>query len=57
MAWHQPGLPEPMMVSLLMHICITRPQRVKLKFPVQCSLWFWVSCDMFLTQLAVSTTQ
>ena len=32
MAWRQPGdkpLSEPMMVSLLMHICITRPQWVK----------------------------
>ena len=32
MAWSRPGdktLSEPMMVSLLMHICITRPQWVK----------------------------
>ena len=32
MAWCQPGskpLSEPMMVSLLMHICITQPQWVK----------------------------
>ena len=32
MAWRQPGdkpLPEPMMVSLLTHICVTRPQWVK----------------------------
>ena len=32
MVWHQPGdkpLSEIMMVSLLMHICITRPQWVK----------------------------
>ena len=31
MAWHQSGdkpLSEPMMVSLLMHICVTRPQWV-----------------------------
>ena len=31
MAWHRPGdkpLSEPMMVSLLMHICVTRPQWV-----------------------------
>ena len=29
MAWHRPGdkpLPEPVMVSLLTHICVTRPQ-------------------------------
>ena len=32
MAWRHPGdkpLSEPMMVSLPMHICVTRPQRVK----------------------------
>ena len=32
MAWHRPGdkpLSEPMMVSLLTHICLTRPQCVK----------------------------
>ena len=34
MAWRRPGdkpLFEPMMVSLLMHICVTRPQWVKPK--------------------------
>ena len=33
MAWHLPGdkpLSEPMMVSLLTHICVTRPQWVKI---------------------------
>ena len=33
MAWRRPGdkpLSGPMMVSLLTHICVTRPQRVKL---------------------------
>ena len=38
MAWCSPGnkpLSEPMMVNLLMHICITRPQRVnKMLYPV-----------------------
>ena len=32
MAWRRPGdkpLSEPMMISLLMHICVTRPQWVK----------------------------
>ena len=32
MAWRRPGakpLSEPMMVSLLTHICVTRPQWVK----------------------------
>ena len=31
MAWHRPGnkpLSEPMMVSLLMHVCVTGPQWV-----------------------------
>ena len=31
MAWHRPGnnpLSEPMMISLLMHICVTQPQWV-----------------------------
>ena len=34
MAWRRPGnklLSEPMMVNLLMHICITRPQGIKQK--------------------------
>ena len=34
MAWHRPGdkpLPEPMLVSLLTHKCVTRPQWVKMK--------------------------
>ena len=35
MAWRRPGnkpLSEPMMVSLLTHICVTRPQWVKHRF-------------------------
>ena len=35
MAWHRPGdkpLSEPMMISSLTHICVTRPQWVKLNF-------------------------
>ena len=38
MAWRRPGdkpLSEPMMVSLLIHICVTRPQWVKIKIYVQ----------------------
>ena len=34
MAWHRPGfkpLSEPMMVGLLTHICVTRPQRLPRK--------------------------
>ena len=36
MAWRQPGdkpLSEPMMVSLLIHICVNRPQWVKAVLP------------------------
>ena len=36
MAWRRPddkALSEPMMVNLLTHICVTRPQWVKLMFP------------------------
>ena len=35
MAWHRPGnkpLSEPVMARLLMHVCITRPQWVKMCF-------------------------
>ena len=38
MAWCHPGakpLSEPMMVSLLTHICVTRPQLVKIIKPLQ----------------------
>ena len=37
MAWRRPGdkpLSEPMMVSLLTHICVTRPQWVKVEWPL-----------------------
>ena len=40
LAWHRPGnhpLSEPMTVSLLTHICVTRPQWVK--YYVKTSLW------------------
>ena len=36
MAWRRPGdkpLSEPMLVSLLMHICVTRPHLVNLVWP------------------------
>ena len=47
MAWRRPGdkpLSEPMMVSLLTHICVTRPQRVKVThlYPV---LWQYFYCS------------
>ena len=37
MAWRRPGdkpLSEPMMVSLVTHICVTRPQRVNGRRPI-----------------------
>ena len=39
MAWHQSGdkpLSEPMMVSLLMHICITQPRWVNALYGMNC---------------------
>ena len=44
MAWRQPGdkpLSEPMMVSLLTHKCVTRPQ--------------WVNCQMFIGPASQTT--
>ena len=44
MAWCRPGdkpLSEPMMVSLLTHICVTRPQWVKDESPGK-----WTHCDL-----------
>ena len=56
MAWRRPGdkpLSEPVMVSLLTHICVTRPQWVKgysydnihidMKFHIQTLLWTFFS--------------
>ena len=45
MAWRRPGdkpLSEPMMVSSLTHICVTRPQWVKacVSYNVKCLTWF-----------------
>ena len=51
MAWRCPGdkpLSEPMMVSLLTHMCVTRPQWVK-TCPTQCTVHVylpWVSCQI-----------
>ena len=42
MAWCHPGnkpLSEPMVVSLLMHICVTRPQWVKMYIEANQSNW------------------
>ena len=40
MTWRRPGdkpLSEPMMVSLMTHICVTRPQRVNISRWIHCS--------------------
>ena len=45
MAWRRPGdkpLSEPMMFSLVTHICVTRPQWVKTVLPSD-ALWRWRS--------------
>ena len=48
MAWHHPGnklLSEPMMVILLTHICVTRPQWVnRLLVTNRCCWFFFVQC-------------
>ena len=49
MAWCRPGdkpLSEPMMVSLLTHICITRPQWVNI-LAVTRNPWYWTSTASF----------
>ena len=46
MAWRRPGdkpLPEPMMVSLLMHLCVTRPQWVNGLLDTRLRNWEWIS--------------
>ena len=43
MAWRHPGdkpLSEPMMVNLLTHICVTRPQWVN-SYWINCVIWWW----------------
>ena len=55
MAWRRPGdksLSELMMVSLLTHICVTRPQWVNVEFvifmvcyPVTCICWFIIGLN------------
>ena len=45
MAWRRPGdkpLSEPMMVSLPMHICVTRPQWVNPSPPSVASMLQWI---------------
>ena len=43
MAWRRPGdkpLSEPMMVSLLPHLCVARPQWVKFCFRIECHIFY-----------------
>ena len=66
MAWRQPcakRLSEPMMVSLLTHICVTRPQCVKswvfslmtsLQPTLQHQAISWINADHFVWHLMVS---
>ena len=65
MAWHRPGdkpLPERMMVSLLTHICVTRPQWVNtmgslpqllmrwiLASSSHQQLWYWLWLNVFVS--------
>ena len=60
MVWRRPGdkpLSEPMMVSLLMHICITQPQWVNLSPPSAAYMRQWIgsalvqimACRLFST--------
>ena len=44
MAWRWPGdkpLSEAMMVSLLTHICVARPQWVKIEIAWELAVWIW----------------
>ena len=53
MAWRRSGdkpLSEPMMFSLLTHICVTRPQWVNGKMKISCAEW-WLLCSDYTTDL------
>ena len=61
MAWRRPGdkpLSEQMMVSLLMHICVTRPQWVNHFFPIESEVLHHnlknVFCNQCIGQLQVT---
>ena len=54
MAWRRPGdkpLSEPKVVSLLTHICVTRPQRVN---SLQCGFHHWLSLPLSLNGTSLS---
>ena len=55
MAWRRPGdkpLSEPVMVSLLTHICITRPQWVKQ--PMSVKPWIMLEVSLYLNDASSS---
>ena len=54
MAWRRPGekpLSEPMMFSLLMHICITRPQWVNVKISPKMGQWKFIGVLLQLSSV------
>ena len=54
MVWHRPGnkpLSEPMMISLMTHICVTRPQWFKnIAILVWVMAWCWKATNHYLNQ-------
>ena len=59
MAWHRSGekpLSEPMMVSLLTHICVTRPQRVN-ECPMSGTFNSWSVCVILLNPGTLQTSK
>ena len=56
MAWRRSGdkpLSEPMMVSLLTHICVTRPQCVKEVRSLSCCRYFYERCLVWMCYCVV----
>ena len=59
MVWRRSGdkpLSEPMMVSLLTHICVTRPQWVNSLAPGWFERFFFISCETALKWLSLDLT-
>ena len=57
MAWRRPGdelLSEPMTISLLTHICVTRPQWVNTDAPAYTAYPLWAEGDPVIRNNAVS---
>ena len=56
MAWRRPGdkpLSEPMMVSLLMHICVTRPQWVKCYWTNEASVCIYIYIFIYVYETKI----